>query len=90
MMDAFMLYQTRRVNIKGREYLQGPGKYYPADLSIRNTPLGYPTGDYGFLLENTVHNELKICGYDIQVERMGTREIDFINALDWMMAADRS
>lgn len=89
-MNAFMLYQTRRANIKGGEYLQGLGKYYPADLGISNMPLGYPTGDYGFLLENTMHNELKIRGYDIQVERMGTREIDFINALDWMTAADRS
>lgn len=76
--DAFLFYRAQRVNVKGGDYLQGLNKYYPADLGIRNMLLGYPEGDLGPLLENAVHNELKVRGYDVQVGKMGDLEIDFV------------
>ena len=78
LLDAFMFYRAQRINVKGGDYLQGLAKYYPADLGIRNMLLGYPAGDFGFLLENVVHNELKTRGYTVQVGRMDNLEIDFV------------
>lgn len=76
--DAFLFYRAQRINAKGGDYLQGLNKYYPADLGIRNMLLGYPTGDFGPLLENAVHNELVVRGYDVQVGKMDDLEIDFV------------
>lgn len=78
LLDAFLFYRARRINVKGGDYLQGLAKYYPADLGIRNMLLGYPTGDFGFLLENVVHNELRVRGYDVQVGKINGLEIDFV------------
>lgn len=76
--QAFLFYRAQRINVKGGEYLQGLNKYYPADLGIRNMLLGYPTGNFGFLLENAIYNELKIRGYDVQVGKIDNLEIDFV------------
>lgn len=78
LLDAFLFYRAQRINVKGGGYLQGLSKYYPADLGIRNMLLGYPAGDFGFLLENVVHNELRTRGYDVQVGKMDNLEIDFV------------
>ena len=78
LLDAFMFYRSQRINVKGGDYLQGLAKYYPADLGIRNMLLGYPAGDFGFLLENVVHNELKTRGYTVHVGKMDNLEIDFV------------
>ena len=76
--QAFLFYRAQRINVKGGEYLQGLNKYYPADLGIRNMLLGYPAGNFGFLLENAIYNELKIRGYDVQVGKIDNLEIDFV------------
>lgn len=78
LIDAFLFARARRVNVKGGEYLQGLSKYYPTDLGIRNMLTGYPAEDFGFLLENVVHNELRARGYEVQVGRMDNLEIDFV------------
>lgn len=76
--QAFLFYRAQRINVKGGEYLQGLNKYYPADLGIRNMLLGYPAGNFGFLLENAIYNELKIRGYDVQVGKIDNLEIDLV------------
>ena len=78
LLNAFLFYNAQRIDVKGGAYLQGLAKYYPADLGIRNMLLGYSTEDFGFLLENAVHNELKIRGYQIRVGKIGKAEIDFV------------
>ena len=78
LVGAFLFYRAQRIDVKGGGYLQGLAKYYPADLGIRNMLLGYPSGDFGFLLENAVYNELKVRGYQIRVGKLGSAEIDFV------------
>lgn len=78
LLDAFLFYRAQRINVKGGDYLQGLNKYYPADLGIKNMLPGYPAGDFGFLLENVVHNELRTRGYEVQVGKMDGLEIDFV------------
>jgi predicted AAA+ superfamily ATPase len=80
LLDAFLFYRAPRINIKGGDYLQGLNKYYPTDLGIKNMLLGYPSGDFGFLLENVIFNELKIRGYEVQVGKIDNLEIDFVAA----------
>ena len=78
LLNAFLFYNAQRINVKGGAYLQGLAKYYPADLGIRNMLLGYSIEDFGFLLENAVHNELKIRGYQIRVGKIGKAEIQVL------------
>ncbi|MBW3094764.1 ATP-binding protein [Bifidobacterium sp. 64T4] len=78
LVGAFLFSRAQRIDVKGGGYLQGLSKYYPADLGIRNMLLGYPSGDFGFLLENAVYNELKVRGYQIRVGKLGNAEIDFV------------
>ncbi len=78
LVDAFLLYRARRYNLRGKALLQGLEKYYYADLGIRNMLLGFPAGNYGYVLENLVHNELLVRGYSVQVGKLDALEIDFV------------
>ena len=78
LVNAYLFRRARRQELRGGELLQGLSKYYPADLGIRNMLLGFPTGDYGFALENLVHNELVGAGYEVRVGKADSYEIDFV------------
>lgn len=78
MCNAFLLYQCERYDIRGKERLRTNGKYYVADIGLRNQLLGYRTGNLGHIIENIVFLELKRLGYDISVGKYNTLEIDFI------------
>lgn len=84
LMDSLMVYQVRRYNIKGKQYLATQEKYYLADLGLRNYLLGYKATDQGHLLENVVYLELLRRGYDVYVGQMTDGEVDFV-----AMTADR-
>lgn len=78
LLDAYLFYRASRINVKGGGHLQGLNKYYPADLGIKNMLLGYPSGNFGVLLENVIHNELCTRGYTVQVGKIDKLEIDFM------------
>ncbi len=78
LVDAFLFYRARRFDLKGGAFLQGLEKYYCADLGIKNMLLGFPDRDFGFTLENAVHNELLVRGFDAQVGKTGSLEVDFV------------
>lgn len=78
LVDAFLFYRVRRLDVKGGGLLQGLDKYYPSDLGIKNMLLGFPRGDYGFALENVVCNELNLRGYRLRVGKADSLEIDFV------------
>ncbi|RDB64556.1 ATPase [Gordonibacter sp. 28C] len=78
LVDAFLFYRVRRLDVKGGGLLQGLDKYYPSDLGVKNMLLGFPRGDYGFALENAVCNELKLRGYELRVGKTDSLEIDFV------------
>lgn len=82
LVDAFLFYRTKRVDLKGGAILQGLDKFYPADPGIRNSLLGFPRGDYGHVLEGIVHNELICRGYEVRVGKLGSKEVDFIASKD--------
>ena len=78
MCNAFLLYQCERYDIRGKERLRTNGKYYVADVGLRNQLLGYRTGNMGHIIENIVFLELKRRGYEISVGKYNTLEIDFV------------
>lgn len=78
LVDAFLFYRVRRIDMKGGALLQGLEKYYPTDLGIKSMLLGFPEGDYGFALENAVCNELQTRGYRVRVGKTDALEIDFV------------
>lgn len=78
LIDSFLFYRARRFDLKGSSVLQGLEKYYPSDLGIRNMLLGFPKRDYGYILENIVHNELVVRGFEVRVGKLDNLEIDFV------------
>ena len=82
MCNAFVIYQCERYDIRGKERLRTNGKYYVADLSLRNKLLGYKQSDLGHLIENLVYLEYKRRGYDVYIGKYDTLEIDFIAVKD--------
>ena len=82
LVDAFLFYRAKRLDLKGGNILQGLEKYYPSDPGIRNMLLGFPKGDYGYALEGVVHNELVARGYEVRVGKLDTVEVDFVATRD--------
>lgn len=76
--NAFVFYGIKRYDIKGKEYLKTQGKYYMADVGLRNFFLGFKNMDRGHILENIVFLELLSRGYKVSIGKIGNTEVDFI------------
>lgn len=84
--DAFLIFEAKRYDIKGKTYFDYPNKYYYTDIGLRNSRLNYRQNDPGHIMENIIYNELIMRGYSVDVgvvedRRDGVRkqkEIDFI------------
>lgn len=91
--DAFLFYECRRWDVKGKGYFDYPNKYYCEDVGLRNARIGFRQQEMTRIMENIVHNELVVRGWTVDVgvirsveKRDGkaaqvTREIDFIARL---------
>ena len=78
MQDAFLFYRTDRYDTKGKEYLRTGGKYYAADLGLRQLVLGNKPADAGHVLENVIFLELLRRYQEVYVGKAGPLEIDFV------------
>ncbi len=76
--EAYIFYEIKRFDIKGKEYLRTLGKYYIVDIGLRNYLLGYRNGDSGHILENIIYFELLRRGYDVAIGKIDNQEVDFI------------
>ena len=76
--EAFFIYEIKRFDIKGKEYLRTLGKYYIVDIGLRNYLLGFREGDSGHILENIIFFELMRRGYDVAIGKIDNQEVDFI------------
>lgn len=76
--EAFIIDKTLRYDIKGKDYLKTLGKYYVADMGLRNYALGFRQIEPGQALENIVYMELKKRGYRVDTGKVGENEIDFV------------
>ena len=76
--ESYIIYQTKRYDIKGKQYLKTLEKYYIVDIGMCYMLLGSRQADAGHILENVVYLELLRRGYDVYVGKIGTFEVDFV------------
>ena len=78
LMESYILYQAKRYNIKGKQYLKTLEKYYVVDVGLRYMLLGKSNMDMGYILENIIYLELLRRGYEVYVGKMKEYEVDFV------------
>lgn len=76
--ESLILYEAKRYNIKGKQYLKTLEKYYVVDIGLRYMLLGKRNTDVGHILENVVYLELLRRGYDVYVGQVSGLEVDFV------------
>ena len=76
--ESYIVYQAKRYNIKGKQYLKTLEKYYVVDIGLRYMLLGSRAMDAGHILENIVYLELLRRGFDVYVGKIGELEVDFV------------
>ncbi|MDR1204652.1 MAG: ATP-binding protein [Peptococcaceae bacterium] len=78
LMDSYIIYQARRYNIKGKQYLRTLEKYYAIDIGMRGLLLGKRGADVGHMLENVIYLELLRRGYQVYIGKVDELEVDFV------------
>lgn len=76
--DSFIVYESKRYDIKGKQYLKLYEKYYAVDIGLRFLLLGQKANNVGHILENIVYLELLRRGYDVFVGKIADFEVDFV------------
>lgn len=76
--ESYIIYQAKRYNIKGKQYLKTLEKYYVVDIGLRFMLLGSRKMDAGHILENVVYLELLRRGHDVYVGKIDEFEVDFV------------
>jgi hypothetical protein len=76
--DAFLFYQVKREDLKGKKLLTVNEKYYVADHGVREAVFGGNMQDINLILENIVYMEALRRGYTVTVGKVGEKEIDFV------------
>ncbi|MBQ8295326.1 MAG: ATP-binding protein [Clostridia bacterium] len=76
--ESYIIYQAKRYNIKGKQYLKTLEKYYVVDIGLRFMLIGSQQADMGRVLENVVYLELLRRGYEVYVGKVDEYEVDFV------------
>lgn len=91
LLDAFLINEAKRYDVKEKSYFDYPSKFYFEDVGLRNARVNFRQLNTGHLMENAIYNELIRRGYSVDVGAIPIRdkngkefiEIDFIvNKLD--------
>ncbi len=82
LVEAYLVHESERYDIKGKRILSGERKYYLNDLGFKyylSSSFDFGVGKY---LENLIYLDLRRKGYTVYTGRLNDREIDFIAEKD--------
>ena len=65
--EAYMIERVQRYDIKGKDYIESPYKFYFSDIGVRNSRIGFRQVEETHIMENIIYNELKSRGYLVDV-----------------------
>lgn len=72
--DSFLIRKAYRYDVKGKNYIETPLKYYFSDIGLRNARLGFRQQEENHIMENIIYNELIIRGFNVDVGVVTTNE----------------
>lgn len=78
LLDAKILYECKRFDLKSRKSMQGESKYYLADLSFYYMTNTDNRVNYGPVLENIIFQYARSKRYEVSIGKIGKFECDFI------------
>ena len=65
--EAFVVFEAKRYNIKGRKYIGANSKYYFSDIGLRNARIGFRQQEMPHIMENLIYTELIARGLLVDV-----------------------
>ena len=72
--ESFLLESAHRYDVKGKNYIETPLKYYFVDVGLRNARLNFRQQEENNIMENVIYNELKVRGFSVDVGIVETTE----------------
>ena len=72
--DAFLVEKSVRYDIKGKNYISTPSKYYFVDMGLRNARLNFRQTEENHIMENVIYNELRMRGFSVDVGMVEIKE----------------
>ena len=63
----YLIESAQRYDIKGKDYIETPKKYYFSDLGLRNARINFRQFEQTHSMENVIYNELRMRGYRVDV-----------------------
>lgn len=78
LVEPYIFYQAERYDVLGKQLLKMNQKLYIVDIGLRRHLLSRKRYDLGFSLENIIYFELLRRGYEVNIGKVGTTEVDFV------------
>lgn len=72
LLDAYIIQEAMRYDVKGRKYIGSNSKYYFSDMGIRNAIINFHQQEPTHIMENVIYNELVSRGYSVDVGNVET------------------
>ena len=58
----YLIESVQRYDIKGKDYIETPKKYYFSDLGLRNARINFRQFEQTHSMENVIYNKLRMRG----------------------------
>lgn len=79
LIEPFVFYPAERFDVIGKQLLKQNRKLYIVDLGLRRHLVPRRNYDLGFSVENIVYLELLRRGFEVNIGKVGSAEVDFVS-----------